>query len=269
LCSLGQHTARPETEISRPKTESAIPPVPKNRREPRDSKPVGNRVADSSTRGVSLVPGVDLELVKAACETLWRRPRPTSFVAPDGLCTELMRHQVEGVSWMVEREGGGGPLGGILADDMGLGKTVQVIALILKNPKGEKKRGGRCTLVVCPKSTIHQWLCELSRLAPDLDVLDYSGPGRGKGIANLDDYDVAVASYSIVTRDHQVQGEQGAAAESKGEARVEQANKGGALYNSRFRRIVLDEGHTVTNVSTKGFRAGRNPSFLLGFLFGV
>ncbi|KAK0540656.1 hypothetical protein OC835_000569 [Tilletia horrida] len=55
-----------------------------------------------------------------------------------GLKCTLMPHQVQGVRWMMSREGGI-EKGGILADDMGLGKTVQTIALILQNRPGARK----------------------------------------------------------------------------------------------------------------------------------
>ncbi|OXV05654.1 hypothetical protein Egran_06578, partial [Elaphomyces granulatus] len=59
----------------------------------------------------------------------------------EGLKVKLLPHQVEGLSWMHDKETGKKrtrgvlPKGGILADDMGLGKTVQAIALILTNRK--------------------------------------------------------------------------------------------------------------------------------------
>jgi len=65
----------------------------------------------------------------------------------------LLKHQRQGLSWMVKQEESD-HRGGILADEMGLGKTVQSIALILKNkPTNPKKK---CTLIVAPLAVMKQ-----------------------------------------------------------------------------------------------------------------
>ncbi|PWZ01262.1 P-loop containing nucleoside triphosphate hydrolase protein [Testicularia cyperi] len=60
-----------------------------------------------------------------------------SQIVIPGLKCSLLTHQVQGVTWMKERERGAAK-GGILADDMGLGKTVQTLALLLSNRPGLK-----------------------------------------------------------------------------------------------------------------------------------
>lgn len=52
-------------------------------------------------------------------------------------------------------------INGILADEMGLGKTLQTISLLgfLKFVRGVDS----CHLVICPRSTLDNWYCEISR----------------------------------------------------------------------------------------------------------
>ena len=71
-------------------------------------------------------------------------------------------HQTEGVQWCLDNETKPkcdpfqGIKGGILADDMGLGKTIQMIGLILVNPKPN-------TLIVVPLPLLDQWHREIKR----------------------------------------------------------------------------------------------------------
>ncbi len=64
----------------------------------------------------------------------------------------LLKHQTQGVKWMLEREGTaeGEVKGGILADEAGLGKKIQIITTMMKNPQ---KR----TLIITPYSSLNVW----------------------------------------------------------------------------------------------------------------
>lgn len=62
---------------------------------------------------------------------------------------QYQEHQVQGVQWMVEREGLS-PSGGILCDEMGLGKTIQVLGLM-------KETKANATLLIGPLCTLDQW----------------------------------------------------------------------------------------------------------------
>ena len=55
--------------------------------------------------------------------------------------------------------------GGFLCDEMGLGKTIQILSLV-------RNMGGR-TLVVCPKSVVHQWEKESERVGIPITVTTY------------------------------------------------------------------------------------------------
>ncbi len=75
----------------------------------------------------------------------------------------LRPYQIEGVSWMLKQEKLGG---GFLCDEMGLGKTIQMLSVI-------RAHGGK-TLVIAPKSVVHQWEEEIkTRGIRDTEVITY------------------------------------------------------------------------------------------------
>jgi superfamily II DNA or RNA helicase len=116
---------------------------------------------------------------------------------PSGLLTELRPYQREGLNWLQFLRGY--ELGGILADDMGLGKTVQALAHFLV----EKREGrlDRPCLVICPTSVVPNWLAEAARLAPELRVLSLHGPDRADRFAEIDNADLVVTTYALLSRD--------------------------------------------------------------------
>ncbi|KAH1026577.1 transcription termination factor 2 [Dendroctonus ponderosae] len=161
---------------------------------------------------------------------------------PKGLKVPLMQHQRRALAWLVFREKEI-PSGGILADDMGLGKTLTMISLIVKSltqEQGEKedknKRGflgkhskyNGGSLIVCPASLINQWSGEIDkRLKRGLISYSlYHGPKRESKANKLSQYDVVITTYSIVNNENYKQG---------------------ALFQIKWRRIVLDEAHQIRN----------------------
>ena len=127
-------------------------------------------------------------------------PRPASFATlapllsgfasipdaplPEGVNATLRHYQQRGVDWLVFLRDAG--LGAVLADDMGLGKTLQAICAM----KGR-------TLVVCPRSVVHNWAAEITRFRPGLRHATYHGPRRV-----LDrEADVTLTTYAILRMD--------------------------------------------------------------------
>lgn len=192
---------------------------------------------------------------------------------PAALATELLPYQRQGLAWMISKESPSIPepgsdaveqlwkrkghqfmniatnhttntapplaSGGILADDMGLGKTIQVISLILANSQPKTPESSGSTLIVSPVGVMSNWRNQIhdhtqGENAPKVFI--YHGAGK-KEVANLNQYDVVVTSYGAL------------AMEYNPSAKVI-PTKG--IFSVNWRRVVLDEGHTIRNPRSKG-----------------
>lgn len=119
--------------------------------------------------------------------------------------------------------------GGILADDMGLGKTLQIISLILTGGKGP-------TLIVAPVSVMSNWSQQIKRHVrgdKQPNILTYHGSEKATA-KQLQTYDVVITSYGRLARE-----------------RDQGVNRVLTSHHIKWRRVVLDEGHTIRNSSTK------------------
>jgi SNF2 family DNA or RNA helicase len=103
---------------------------------------------------------------------------------PADLTAELRHYQRDGVSWLGFLRDA--KLGALLADDMGLGKTLQALCAIR----------GR-TLVVAPRSVLHNWESEAARFRAGLTVHTYHGPDRTLD----DDADLTLTTYAVLRLD--------------------------------------------------------------------
>jgi superfamily II DNA or RNA helicase len=137
---------------------------------------------------------------------------------------QLRDYQVEGVNWMAQLDDLG--LGGILADDMGLGKTLQILSYIvsanskpvqLDNAKTEYKSASNSqadieqmsskkpSLIVMPTSLLNNWLNEVVRFAPHLEVAVYHGANRSHLRQQIQSdsnrYDLVLTTYNTLHRD--------------------------------------------------------------------
>ncbi|KAJ5398775.1 hypothetical protein N7465_009264 [Penicillium sp. CMV-2018d] len=191
---------------------------------------------------------------------------------PPGLSTQLLPYQRQGLAWVIKQESPSLPAkgsddivqlwkrtnaeflnvatnygtatepalasGGILADDMGLGKTIQIISLILANAKPLTAGSSKTTLIIAPVGVMSNWRNQIQdhahrETAPS--VLIYHGSGK-KEAANLAKYDVVITSYGALALDFNPN-----------------ANKPPVkgIFSLHWRRVVLDEGHTIRNPSSK------------------
>ncbi|KAL5639611.1 hypothetical protein ACGC1H_006279 [Rhizoctonia solani] len=216
---------------------------------------------------------------------------------------KLMPHQIQGRAWMRERETGK-KCGGILADDMGLGKTIQTLTRVVEGKPTEEDlddgyTGG--TLIICPVGLIAQWESEIKKMCVKVRTICHHGPSRAKDSKILQNADVVITSYQVVSSEHAAyQGGASSsaakpkkAATSKAKKRVESEDSGlssdsdggalvakkkpagskkpkpAALFGVRWWRIVLDEAQNIKNRTTKAALAccalrGRNKWCLTG-----
>lgn len=146
------------------------------------------------------------------------------------LATELMPHQLYGVSWMQNREWSS-VNGGILADEMGLGKTLQTIGLILRD------RVAGLSLIVVPSIALNQWISEIDKHAPGaFNVIVYHGRFKTCGLRTVDGkHNLIITTYGTVESEYR--------------------RKSGLLHSLKLKRVVLDEAHTIKDNRSSTTRA--------------
>ena len=135
--------------------------------------------------------------IEAYVERFRGEPEIIPVVVPPEFKGELRHYQQHGVDWLQHLASYG--LGGFLADDMGLGKTAQTIAHICVD-----HAEGRLTapaLIVVPTSLVANWTAELTKFAPQLQVVVLHGMERHERREQLEGIHVVITTYTVLTRD--------------------------------------------------------------------
>lgn len=143
---------------------------------------------------------------------------------PERFSNIMRDYQKDGVQWACFLRKYG--FGGILADDMGLGKTLQALAALSMQPSGTT------SLIVCPKTLIHNWYNEIQKFAPGLKTLIACGGAveRLYRIRNADGFDLIITSYPLLQKDI-------------------------AVYSEKeFEYCIIDEAQYIKNASTRTAR---------------
>ena len=135
-------------------------------------------------------------------------------VLPADLDAELRSYQRNGINWLAAVKAAG--LGAILADDMGLGKTLQALSVVTQR-----------TLVVCPRSVVHNWVKEAQRFRPALKCAVYHGQGRMLDVTQ----DLTITTYALLRLDNE------------------------ALSEVEWDTIILDEAQAIKNPDSQAAAA--------------
>ncbi|KAJ7251551.1 SNF2 family N-terminal domain-containing protein [Mycena haematopus] len=198
----------------------------------------------------------------------------------NGLVVDLLKHQSQALQWALERENPALPKtesdkpvqfwqfkkngsksyyfnlaaktpqesppvlgrGALCADSMVFGKTLTMLALIIATKADVPQDFSNSTLIVAPLSVLSNWEKQIDdHCLPDaLTYYVYYGAKREISPKELQKFDVVITTYQTVA------GEDKDSAPSKKKKKVEKS-----LFDIRWKRIVLDEAHTIRNPKTK------------------
>ncbi|KAG6813556.1 hypothetical protein H0H92_009948 [Tricholoma furcatifolium] len=133
--------------------------------------------------------------------------------------------------------------GALCADAMGLGKTLTMIALVLSTKDDNPRDFAKTTLIVLSnwEKQIYDHCIEGS-----LSTCVYYNATRSLSAEELMKYDVVITTYQTVA---------GEFAEAATDQPRKKKKTQRSLFDVSWKRVILDEGHTIRNPKTKMARA--------------
>ncbi|KAJ3805975.1 SNF2 family N-terminal domain-containing protein, partial [Lentinula aff. lateritia] len=133
--------------------------------------------------------------------------------------------------------------GALFADAMG--KTLTMISLIIATKPDVPKNFSSATLVVVPLSVLSNWEKQIQDHCVEntLTYCSYYGAHRAQlGAQALASHDVVFTTYQTVAGEHDHPRNQPVNKKKKAEK---------ALFGVRWKRVILDEGHSIRNSKAK------------------
>lgn len=194
-------------------------------------------------------------------------------LTPNELTVNLLKHQRQGLRWLVSMEKSS-KRGGLLADDMGLGKTVQSLALLMAN-KPEPKSAIKTTLVVAPVAVLRVWKDEVAvKIKKDVNVkVVIFGGGENnsskfRSWKDLAEYDIVLVSYQTLASEFKKHwplswknGEHQPDVHAVDLKLMNQVKSSDEYFSpfyrndSEFYRVILDEAQNIKNKKTQAAKA--------------
>lgn len=195
---------------------------------------------------------------------------------PDRISTKMLPYQLQALAWLIDRENPVLPApksgetvqlwnadrsghyrniatnystktpvlmsGGLLCDDMGLGKTIETISLIAADPGST----GEPTLILAPLSVMSNWSGQIAAHVKSdnpMQVLTYHGKGKKTQTgADFKQFDVVISTYETMASEYW---------EGATNKTPKPVPRSRGLFSTKWRRIILDEGHEIRNPNTK------------------
>ncbi|KAF8345940.1 SNF2 family N-terminal domain-containing protein [Amanita rubescens] len=142
--------------------------------------------------------------------------------------------------------------GALFADAMGLGKTLTMLALTLATKNDVPPDYSKTTLIIVPLSVLSNWEQQIQdHCAPGtIEYIVYHGSNRSFNSQELAKYDVVITTYQTVSGEYTGDSTNGQSGPSKKRKKSEKT-----LFGVQWKRIILDEGHTIRNSKTKTSKA--------------